>query len=105
MVNFVATTILYADTFSTTKDDSEGIANGGITQEGSSLFTPLNEMVCPETKGAENFKMNYLLGNLSEHLLCDSYFASFHCDDTLMERFVVVTMFAFVLLYIVVSLN
>ena len=104
MVNVVATTILYADTFSTTKDDSEGIANGGITQA-SSLFNPLNEMVCPETKGAENFKMNYLLGHLSEHLSCDSYFASFHCDDTLMERFVVVTMFAFVLLYIVVSLN
>ncbi|PSS24406.1 Protein CLEC16A like [Actinidia chinensis var. chinensis] len=86
MVNFVATTILYADAFSTVKDATEGITNGGNTQEGSSLFNPLNEMVCPETKGAENFKMNYLLGHLSEHLSCDSYIASFPCDDTLKER-------------------
>ncbi|KAL6997979.1 hypothetical protein U1Q18_008103, partial [Sarracenia purpurea var. burkii] len=96
MVNVVASAILYADMFSSIQDATEGITNGG-TNHNSSFITPSHEVNCPETKGAENFKMNYLLGHLSEYLSCESHSASFPSDNTLKERFAAVLMLAIVL--------
>ncbi|XP_058209807.1 protein TRANSPARENT TESTA 9-like isoform X1 [Rhododendron vialii] len=84
LINFVASAVLYA-MFSSVKDGSEVVTNGGTAQANDFAY-PLDEMVGPETKGAENLKMSYLLGYLSENLSLDCRFSGIPCDDTGKER-------------------
>ncbi|KAG5553232.1 hypothetical protein RHGRI_011181 [Rhododendron griersonianum] len=84
LINFVASAVLYA-MFSSVKDGSEVVTNGG-TAQANDFANPLDEMVGPETKGAENLKMSYLLGYLSENLSLDCRFLGIPCDDTGKER-------------------
>lgn len=82
--------------FSSVKDGSEVVTNGG-TAQANDFANPLDEMVGPETKGAENLKMSFLLGYLSENLSLDCQFSGMPCDDTGKERFVAIPMFVIVL--------
>lgn len=91
----MASAVLYA-MFSSVKDGSEVVTNGG-TAQANDFANPLDEMVGPETKGAENLKMSFLLGYLSENLSLDCRFLGIPCDDTGKERFAAVPMFVIVL--------
>ncbi|KAF7146244.1 hypothetical protein RHSIM_Rhsim04G0130200 [Rhododendron simsii] len=84
LINFVASAVLYA-MFSSVTDGSEVVTNSG-TAQANDFANPLDEIVGPETKGAENLKMSYLLGYLSENLSLDCRFSGIPCDDTGKER-------------------
>lgn len=82
--------------FSSMKDGTKVVTNGG-TDQANYFVNPLDEIVGHETKGAENFVMNYVHGYLSEYLSLDCQFAGIPYDDTVKERFAAVPVFVIVL--------